>query len=153
MPYVGSTIRKSGKWSLFSRWLWKGYTLERRPRTVAVVEDDPSMRRSLERLLNAHGFPTQGYTSAEAFLSRDASIQIDCIVLDIHLDGISGIELQHRLKHSGSRLPVIFITAVDDDTLELQGVQAGCVAYLHKPFPAASLIGAVNKALAVSPTD
>jgi FixJ family two-component response regulator len=129
------------------------YNLASPPSTVAVVEDDPSMRRSLERLLNAHGFATEGYSSAEAFLDRDASIQIDCIVLDIHLDGMSGIELRHRLKHSGSRLPVIFITAVDDDTLELQGVQAGCVAYLHKPFPSDLLLGAINRSLASRPTD
>jgi FixJ family two-component response regulator len=122
--------------------------LESLPRTVAVVEDNASMRTSVERLLNAHGFPTQGYTSAEAFLSRDASIQIGCIVLDIHLDGISGIELRRRLKHSGSKLSVIFITAVDDDALELEAVEAGCVAYLKKPFAAALLINAVNKALA-----
>jgi len=127
--------------------------LERLPRTVAVVEDDPSMRRSVERLLNAYGFPAEGYSSAETFLGRDAAIQISCIVLDVHLGGMSGIELWHRLKDSGSTLPVIFITAVDDDALELEAIQAGCVGYLHKPFPASLLIGAVNKALADSSTN
>jgi FixJ family two-component response regulator len=120
---------------------------------VAVVEDDPSMLRSVERLLNAHGFATEGYSSAEAFLHRDTATRIGCIVLDIHLGGMSGIELRSRLKDAGSSLPVIFITAVDDKALELEGAQAGCVAYLHKPFPASSLIGAVSKALADSSTD
>ncbi|WP_210258952.1 MULTISPECIES: response regulator transcription factor [Rhizobium] len=110
------------------------------------------MRTSVERLLNAHGFPTKGFRSAESFLNRDATIKIGCIVLDIHLDGMSGIELRHRLKQSDSTLSVVFITAVDDDALELEAVQAGCIAYLHKPFPAASLIGAVTKALADSST-
>ena len=122
-------------------------------RVVAVVEDDPSMRTSLERLLDAHGFLTQGYSSAEAFLHRDTASPICCLVLDIHLGGMSGIELRSRLKDAGSRLPVIFITAVDDAALERQGAKAGCVAYLHKPFPAALLIGAVNKALGGAPTD
>jgi FixJ family two-component response regulator len=127
--------------------------LERAPRTVAVVEDDPSMRRSVERLLNAHGFVTEGYASAEAFLHRDTKSRIGCLVLDIHLRGMSGIELRHRLKSVGSKLPVVFITAVDDKALELQGAQADCVAYLHKPFPAVLLIDAVNKALGAAPTD
>jgi FixJ family two-component response regulator len=106
------------------------------------------MRRSIERLLNVHGFPTEGYSSAETFLGRDAASKIGCIVLDIHLDGMSGIELRRLLKASGSKLSVIFITAVDDTALEVEAVRAGCVAYLHKPFPAALLISAVNKALA-----
>lgn len=83
---------------------------------MAVVEDDPSMRRSVERLLNAHGFVTEGYASAEAFLHRDTKSRIGCLVLDIHLRGMSGIELRHRLKSAGSKLPVVFITAVDDKT-------------------------------------
>jgi FixJ family two-component response regulator len=114
---------------------------------VAVVEDDPSMRKSIERLLNTHGFATEGYSSAETFLSRDAAGQIDCIVLDIHFDGMSGVELRYHLKASGSKVPVIFITAVDDDALERKVLQAGCVAYLHKPFPTALLISAITKAL------
>jgi len=131
----------------FSALAEERHKLQCPPRTVAVVEDDPSMRRSVERLLNAHGFVTEGYSSAEAFLHRDPASRIGCIVLDIHLGGMSGIELRHRLKGSGSKLPVVFITAVDDEALELQGAQAGCVAYLHKPFPAELFIGAVNKAL------
>ncbi|UVC13368.1 response regulator transcription factor [Mesorhizobium onobrychidis] len=121
-------------------------------RVVAVVEDDSSMRTSLERLLNAHGFLTQGFSSAEAFLHRDTTSRIGCLVLDIHLEGMSGIELRQRLKDAGSRLPVIFITAVDDAALEQQGAKAGCIAYLHKPFPAALLIDAVNRALGPAPT-
>ena len=106
------------------------------------------MRKSVERFLTAHGFLTVGYASAESFLERDASSQIDCLVLDMHFDGMSGIDLHRRLKALGSEVPVIFITAVDDGALEQEALQAGCVAYLHKPFPAASLIAAINKALA-----
>jgi FixJ family two-component response regulator len=120
---------------------------------VAVVEDDPSMRKSVERLLNMHGFVTEGYSSAEAFLSCDSASRAACVVLDIHLEGMSGLALRSRLTSSGSGLPVIFITAIDDDALESEAVQAGCVAYLHKPFSAGLLIAAVAKALADSPAD
>lgn len=131
----------------------KGIHLESQPRKVAVVEDDPSMRKSVARLLNAHGFATEGFVSAEAFLSRAILSEISCIVLDVHLGGISGIELWHRLKDSGSKIKVIFITAVDDQALESAAIQGGCIAYLHKPFPADKLISAVNRALTVSPDD
>src|SRR5687768_15967397 len=102
------------------------------------------MRTSVERLLNAYGLTTEGYPSAETILSHATPAELGCIVLDIHLADMSGIELRHRLKTAHCRLPVIFITAVDDDALELEARRVGCVAYLHKPFPAASLIGAVK---------
>ena len=111
------------------------------------------MRRGVERLLNAHGFPTEGFRSAETFLSRNGASNFGCIVLDINLGGMSGIELRRQLNDSGVKLPVIFITAVDDETLEVEAAHAGCIAYLHKPFPAALLISAINKAFGVSPTD
>jgi FixJ family two-component response regulator len=106
------------------------------------------MLRSVARLLNAHGFAVEMFTSAEAFLCRDAAREVACAVLDIHLDGMSGIELRRRLQASGSCVPVIFMTGIDDRDLEARARRTGCVAYLHKPFPADLLIGAVNKALA-----
>lgn len=121
--------------------------MESLPRTVAVVEDDPSMRRSIERLLNAHGHQTHGYASAETFLESDFAATIGCLVLDIHLAVMSGIQLRRWLRDSGSRLPVIFITAVDDETLEVEAREAGCVAYLRKPFAAKFLLSAVDGAL------
>ena len=116
---------------------------------MAVVEDDPSMRRSIERLLNAYGYRTETYASAESFLARKSDGDLGCIVLDIHLGGgMSGLQLHRVLKDTNSSLAVIFITAVDDEALESEAVHAGCVAYLHKPFPADSLIGGVEKAFA-----
>jgi FixJ family two-component response regulator len=127
--------------------------LESPPRTVAVVEDDPSMRRSIERLLNAHGHQTNGYASAETFLESDFTGTIGCLVLDIHLAGISGIQLRWCLRDLGSSLPVIFITAVDDEALEAEARQAGCLAYLHKPFAAELLLDAVHEAFPGSSED
>lgn len=121
--------------------------MESPPRTVAVVEDDPSMRRSIERLLNAYGYQTHGYASSETFLESDFAGTIGCLVLDIHLANMSGIQLRHWLRDFGSSLPVIFITAVDDEALEAEARDAGCVAYLHKPFAATFLLSAVNEAL------
>ncbi len=72
------------------------------PRTIAIVEDDASMRRSVRRLLNAHGFATEEYPSAESFLQRTVGGEVECLVLDVDLGGMSGIELQRRLKDDGS---------------------------------------------------
>ena len=120
----------------------------KRPQVVAVVDDDPSMLKGLERLLSAHGFVTEVFTSAEAFLEGAAASAATCLVLDIHLGGISGIELRRKLAAAGSPLAVIFITAVDDKTIEQEALDAGCVAFLRKPFPARLLIEAIGKSAA-----
>ena len=125
--------------------------MERRPYTVAVVEDDSSMRRSVLRLLNAHGFAVEEFPSAEAFLGRDPDSRVACVVLDIHLPGMSGLELRRRLTAAGSILPVIFVTAIDDDAVKMAAIQLGCVAYLRKPFPADALIDPVRNALSGLP--
>lgn len=124
---------------------------ERRPldnlrNIVAVIDDDPSMRRSVERLVNANGYPTEGFASAEAFLSHAQISTLRCIVLDIHLGGMSGIELWHQLTHVDIKLPVIFITAVDDEVMAREAIKAGCIAYLKKPFSAEVLINAIKSA-------
>lgn len=115
--------------------------------TVAVVDDDASLRRSVGRLLNAYGFAAVEYASAEAFHVRDPKTPIDCLVLDIDLGGMSGIELQRRLKGAGAMLPIIFITALEDMRLQTEAEQAGCIAYLRKPFAGSVLIDAVKNAL------
>jgi FixJ family two-component response regulator len=116
--------------------------------TVAVVDDDPSMLRGLIRLLRASGFKPTPYGSAEAFLERHVLGMFACLVLDIDLPGMSGIELRRRLTVTDSTLPVIFITALDDEPVRLAANAAGCVAFLRKPFPAHTLIDAIEKAAA-----
>ncbi|RVI74004.1 response regulator [Sinorhizobium meliloti] len=116
---------------------------------MAVVDDDPSMRRSVERLLNAHGMMTKGYPTAESFLNKVQTGSIRCIVLDVHLGGMSGIDLWHHLKRAGTDIPVVFMTAIEDEALEREAVSAGCIAYLRKPFPAEPLITAVKRSLAL----
>jgi FixJ family two-component response regulator len=116
--------------------------------TVAVVDDDPSMLKGVERLLNAHGFGTAVFTSAEDFLDRGDQGKVSCLVLDINLGGMSGIELRRELRASGSSLPVVFLTGVDDDVTRATAVREGCVAFLCKPFSGNLLIEAVERATA-----
>ena len=127
--------------NIFSRSMWMG----NRMRTIAVIDDNPSMLKGLDRLVSAHGFRVQTFTSAELFLERFAECKADCLLLDIHLGGISGIDLQRRLTSSGTDLPVIFMTAIDNEATRQDAFDAGCVAYLRKPFLANLLIDAINK--------
>src|ERR1700675_3210154 len=122
-----------------------GPWMANRMRTIAVIDDNPSMLKGLDRLLSAHCFRVQTFTSAELFLERCAECKADCLLLDIHLGGISGIDLQRRLTSSGIDLPVIFMTAIDNEATRQDAFDAGCVAYLRKPFLANLLIDAINK--------
>src|SRR4051794_21014865 len=114
--------------------------------TVAVVDDDPSMLKGVERLLNAHGFGTAVFRSAEDFLDRGDQGKISCLVLDVHLGGMSGIELRRELQASGSLLPVVFVTGVEDEVTRATALKEGCIAFLRKPFPGNLLIEAVERA-------
>ena len=113
---------------------------------VAVVDDDPGMRDALVRLLASYGFQPAAYESAEAFWECDDGRNASCVVLDINMRGMSGIELRHRLRKRDARLPVIFMTADDHESTRIAAKAAGCVAYLRKPFSAEKLIAAIKKA-------
>ena len=117
-----------------------------RRKVIAVVDDDSSTLDAIGLLLDAHGFASLIFDSAEAFLERDVAEPVDCLLLDIHLGGLSGIGLRRRLEASGSTLPVIFMTALDDAATRGQALSAGCVAYLRKPFPSRLLLEAIEKA-------
>lgn len=117
-------------------------------RTVAIVDDDVGMQVSLSSLLGAHGFTTSVFASAEDWLERGYAVRADCVLMDIHLGGMSGIELQRRLLASGSTLPVIFMTASNDAVTRSQALEVGGVSFLSKPFPAAQLIEAIETATA-----
>lgn len=113
-------------------------------RVVAVVDDDQDLLRGLQRLLNASGYDTEVFSSGEAFLDGVAASKATCLLLDIHLGGISGIELRRRLSKIGSKLAIIFMTAVDDEAIHLEAIESGCVAFLHKPFAARALVDAIG---------
>ena len=113
---------------------------------VFVVDDDPGILRGLKRLLREYGYDSLLFQSAKAFQAHDDFGGAICVVLDIQLDGESGIEVRYRMTKAGISLPVIYITANDSELIRKVAVEAGCIAYLPKPFPAASLVGAVEKA-------
>ena len=111
------------------------------------MDDDVSLCRSLERLLRAYGIESVAYGSAEDFLGDALRPRFDCLLLDIQLVGMSGIELAQRLVDSGSTIPVIFITAYDEPDLRDQALRAGCAAFLRKSDPGEAVIGALREAI------
>jgi FixJ family two-component response regulator len=111
---------------------------------VIVVDDDPGILRAVQRVLQLHGFETEVFSSVEGFLEGAHLGDATCLVLDIHLQHMSGIELRRQLTRSGYSLPVIFITAVESETTHKAALEAGCIAYLHKPFSSDLLIKAIE---------
>src|SRR5450432_2914334 len=118
------------------------------PTVVIVVDDNSDFLKSVARLLTVHGFAVQTFTSAEVLLDNSDVQTAACLLLDIHLGGISGIELQRRLAALGSKCPVIFMTANDGDATRKEAADAGCIAYLKKPFAPEVLLDAIRKAAA-----
>jgi len=114
---------------------------------VAVVDDDAAMRKSIERLLQASGYTTTTFASAEEFLLSGIAGSALGLVLDIHLGGMSGIELRRCLLATGSNLPVVFVTAYDDEATRVEALAVGCVDYLQKPFEAHRLTQALERGM------
>ena len=115
---------------------------------VAVVDDDENLCRSFSRLLRAGGIQPINYASAEAFLADTKHPQFDCLVLDIQLGGMSGIELAQRLVAEGGHTPIIFITAHDDPKTRAEAEAAGCTAYFRKSDSGAEVLDAIRRAAA-----
>jgi FixJ family two-component response regulator len=115
---------------------------------VFVVDDDLGTLRGLQRLLSKHGFECMLFQSAEEFERCDAFERGICVVLDVQLNGESGIAIRYRLSAAGVALPVIYITANDNEAVRLAAMKSGCIAYLTKPFPAKSLIEPIERVAA-----
>jgi FixJ family two-component response regulator len=124
------------------------YNQEARPSVVCLIDDDVSLLRAVKRLLGASGFLVTAFSSAEEFLESRNVAAVGCLVLDVHLGGLSGFELHERLVSAGRRIPVVFITAHDDSLTRDRARRAGAVEYLPKPFSDESLIAGINRALA-----
>jgi len=107
---------------------------------VVVIEDDPASQRTLARVLRAGGYEAATYASAEDFLCSPPPSHPIGMLLDIHLGGMSGLDLQRQLRSEGSTLPVIIITAFDDLLSRQQAERLGCVAYLRKPCEAETIL-------------
>ena len=115
---------------------------------VFVVDDDLGTLRGLQRLLREHGYECMLFQSAEEFEKCDAFERGICVVLDVQLNDDSGIAARYRLSAAGVSLPVIYITANDNDAVRVAAMESGCIAYLRKPFPAKSLIEPIERAAA-----
>jgi len=114
--------------------------------SVCVVDDDANLCRSMERLMRATGLQVCSFPSAEAFLSNAGHHGFDCLLLDVHLGGASGIELAERLAASGDATPVIFISAYDEPEIRARALAAGCVAYLGKSESGEAVLTAIRQA-------
>jgi two-component system, LuxR family, response regulator FixJ len=114
---------------------------------VHVIDDDLSLRMALARLLRAAGYDVRVYPSAGEFLIAPPGDGPACLVLDVRLPGLGGLELQHALEKHEQRLPVIFLTGHGDIPMSVQAMRAGAVDFLTKPVKRASLLGAVEAAL------
>jgi FixJ family two-component response regulator len=121
-------------------------------RKVFVVEDDESMRGALENLLDAAGYETAVYASAEELLAEGVVSDAACIISDIKLPGMSGLELLTKLRARGAGPPVIIITAHDAPTVRDEAERRGAVAYLPKPFPGSAVLAAIESATGTAMT-
>jgi len=117
---------------------------------IAIVDDDESFRRATTSFVRSLGYGTASFDSAEAFLKSGHVSDADCLITDVQMPGMTGIELQDRLIAQGHRLPVIFITAFPEMRARAQALAAGAVGFLAKPFDDRNLISCLNEALARS---
>jgi FixJ family two-component response regulator len=120
---------------------------EKKKKMVAVVEDDESYRVAVQRLLKSAGFSVQSFATAEDFLRSGRQHDTGCLITDIRMPGISGLDLQVKLNADHCLIPTIFITAHGDEDMRLQAMRGGAVKFMVKPFDCAILLESVRAAL------
>ena len=118
---------------------------------ISVVEDDDSVRESLRRLIKSAGYAVQSFSSAEQFLKSDQFEQTRCLILDVKLPGMDGLELQRQLIADRRDIPVIFITAHGHDAARIRALRNGALEYLFKPFSEEALLDAIDTSLTARP--
>lgn len=114
---------------------------------IAIVDDDEALRNSLDNLLRSAGFRAHGFASAEAFLRSDQARETACLILDVRMPGMNGLELQRQMVAANWQIPIIFITAHADDEARARALEAGAVAFLYKPCREEDLLHAIEVAL------
>ena len=122
-------------------------------RLVAIVDDDESVQRALQDLIESDGLSALCFGSAEQFLDSEARNKAACLIADIHMPGLSGLELQAKLKAERCRIPVVFITAHGDAEMRIHAMREGAVQFLSKPFDDTVLLEIVHAALKRSGND
>ena len=121
--------------------------IEKNSKVVAIVDDDESIREALQGLLKGAGHPALVFASAEEFLNSGEQQHAGCLIADIRMPGMSGLELQAKLSSEQLRIPIIFITAHGDERIRIQALRAGAVDFLIKPFGKDALLSSVRAAL------
>jgi FixJ family two-component response regulator len=121
---------------------------ERKGKVVAVIEDDESYRGAIQRLLKSASLSVRSFASAEDFLSSGIQHETGCLITDIRMPGMSGLDLQAKLNADQCPIPTIFITAHGDEEMRLQAMRGGAVKFMVKPFDCAALLESVRVALA-----
>jgi FixJ family two-component response regulator len=101
---------------------------------ISIVDDDDLTRSALESLVRSLGLGAHTFASAESFLQSSSVAETRCLILDVHMPGMSGLELQDHLSRLGSEIPIIFITAYSDETIKARALSAGAICFLHKPI-------------------
>jgi FixJ family two-component response regulator len=114
---------------------------------VMIVDDDESMRKAARRLIKSYGFAVDTFASANDFLASGRLDETACLVLDVHMPGLNGLQLQAHLVASGRQIPIVFITAFTDANARTQALTAGAVGYLIKPFDEADLLNCIHRAI------
>jgi FixJ family two-component response regulator len=117
------------------------------PPLISIVDDDDSLRNSLNNLIRSVGFAVQGFSSAEAFLKSNHLDDTACLILDVRMPGMSGLELQRQLMAADCQIPIVFITSHGDDDARSRALAAGAVEFLYKPFREEALLNAIHTAL------
>jgi len=114
---------------------------------ISIVDDDDSLRNSLNNLLRSLGYRTKSFSSAEEFVNSNHLHDTDCLILDVRMPGMSGLDLQHHLVEAKSQVPIVFITSHGDDDARARALEAGAVAFLYKPCREETLLEAIESAL------
>ena len=114
---------------------------------ISIVDDDESVRQALKSLIDSVGFRTEVFCSGEEFLKSPSLSQTNCLIADVRMPGMSGLELQERLHAAGSAVPIVFISAHDDKEARARGLRDGAIAFLQKPFSEDSLFEAISDGL------
>jgi FixJ family two-component response regulator len=117
---------------------------------ISVVDDDPSMARMLCRAITAEGFDVRLFRSAEEFLDSARFEENDCLILDVNLPGISGIDLHQHLNDSGVEIPIIFVSAQTNEALRQRALDAGAAGFFKKPLSIESLLASIRSVVALS---
>jgi FixJ family two-component response regulator len=114
---------------------------------LSVIDDDERLRESVPELLREFGFAARAFSSGQEFLSSEYMDKTRCLILDVAMPGMSGLDLQEELKRRGQAIPIIFISAQMDEDIRKRALRRGAVKFLHKPFSDSALLDAVNAAL------